>query len=56
MASGNSITALALSIAGLLLVVWAMLETERSRDIYNPASPASYSASAQAAHAQDEQP
>ena len=55
MASGNSITALALSIAGLLLVVWAMLETERSRDIY-PASPASYSASAQSASAQDGQP
>ena len=38
--------ALAISIITLAIVVWAMTETERSRDIYGHSVPESYSAPA----------
>jgi hypothetical protein len=46
MASTSSMVALAISIMALAVVVWALTETERSRDIYGHSIPESYSVSA----------
>jgi hypothetical protein len=43
MASSNSMVALAISIVALVIVVWAITETDRSRVIYGHSVPESYS-------------
>ena len=42
MTSSSSLVALAISVLTLAVVVWAMTETERSRDIYGHSVPESY--------------
>jgi len=44
MASTSSMFAIVISIAALGIVVWAMTQTERSRNVYGHSVPASYSA------------
>ena len=46
MTSGNSMAALAISVAALAVVLWALVETGRARDIYGHSVPESYSAPA----------
>jgi hypothetical protein len=44
MTSSSSMVALVISIMALAIVLWAMSETERSRDIYGHSVPESYAA------------